>query len=216
MNVENRFSKRFNREFLWPVEDKGAWKWLNNLEHWDLPIQISDLCKDRNLVIQAGGNAGLYTKIYSSLFSSVITFEPDHTNFYCLSNNVTEQNVFKFQSLLGNSYTPMGLEYNPLWHEKNCGAVRVAGDGLIPQVTIDSFNLLPNLIHLDIEGFEAFALLGAESTIKRCHPIIALETNGSGDNYGWPQEKIDNLLFSWGYSIIKKWEHDTVYGYTNT
>jgi hypothetical protein len=40
-----------------------------------------------------------------------------------------------------------------------------------------------------------------------------LETNGSGDEYGWPQGKIDELLKSWNYEIYVKWDHDTVYKY---
>ena len=61
--------------------------------------------------------------------------------------------------------------------------------------------------------FEAFALLGAQETIARSKPLIVLETNGSGDEYGWPQEKIDSLLRSWNYKIHVAWNHDTVYKY---
>jgi hypothetical protein len=74
-------------------------------------------------------------------------------------------------------------------------------------------DLDPDLIHLDVEGFEAFALLGAKETIARSRPLIVLETNGSGDEYGWPQEKIDNLLNSWNYKIHVAWDYDTVYKY---
>ena len=81
------------------------------------------------------------------------------------------------------------------------------------EIRIDSLNLDPDLIHLDVEGFEAFALLGAQATIARVKPLIVLETNGSGDAYGWPQEKIDNLLSSWNYKIHVTWDHDTVYKY---
>ena len=41
----------------------------------------------RKLIIQAGGNAGLYPKLYSTMFEKVITFEPDHRWFVCLINN---------------------------------------------------------------------------------------------------------------------------------
>jgi len=181
LNLEYRESRRHLGKWLWPVEDIWAWKWLNKIGHFDLPIQISKLVSSKDLVIQAGGNCGLYPKQYSKIFNNVVTIEPDSRNFFCLCENVKENNVVKYQK------------------------------ALIEQITIDSLNLAPSLIHLDIEGFEGFALLGAKDTITKHRPLIVLETNGSGDEYGWPQEKIDELLYVWGYKIIQKWDHDTVY-----
>jgi FkbM family methyltransferase len=216
LNLEYRFSKKHNNSFLWPADDVWAWTWLNKKEHWDLPVKISKLCKKTDLVIQAGGNAGLYPKLYSSLFSTVMTFEPDFRNFFCLCHNVFEPNVFKYQAALGNSTEPINITVNPLWDAENAGALRVQGQGKIPQLIIDSLGVAPDLIHLDIEGFEALALLGAEQTIKAYKPLIVLETNGSGNEYGWPQSNIDKLLFGWGYQILETWGHDTVYKHENT
>ena len=81
LGLEYRKSRRHPGVWLWPRDDVWAWKWLNKIGHWDLPVQISELCENKNLVIQAGGNAGLYPKQYSRLFQSVITMEPDHKNF---------------------------------------------------------------------------------------------------------------------------------------
>jgi FkbM family methyltransferase len=162
-------------------------------------------------VIQAGGNCGLYPKQYSKIFNNVVTIEPDSRNFFCLCENVKEDNVIKYQKALGDKHDYVKLDTNPRWNETNTGALKISGEGTIEQITIDSLNLAPSLIHLDIEGFEGPALLGAKETIIKYKPLIVLETNGSGDDYGWPQDRIDNLLFSWGYKIIQKWDHDTVY-----
>jgi len=215
-DLEYRVSKRHPGQWLWPREDRWAWKWLNKLEHFDLPRRISDLCARRGVVIQAGGNCGLYPAQYSTLFDCVITFEPDEKNFYCLDRNVTSDNVIKYQKALGNQQDLVHMEPDARWQHSNLGALRTRSQGSIQQITIDSLNLSPDLIHLDIEGFEAFALLGAASTIQKHHPIIALETNGSGDEYGWPQRQIDDLLADWGYKILTSWGHDTVYHYANT
>ena len=67
------------------------------------------------------------------------------------------------------------------------------------------------MIHLDIEGFEGFALLGAEETVKRSKPVIVLEINGFGDAYGWSKEKINELLVSWNYIEHMTFESDTMY-----
>jgi len=215
LNLGYRDSRRHAGAWLWPNEDIWAWKWLNKIGHWDLPVQIADLCENKNLVVQAGGNAGLYPKQYSRLFQSVITLEPDYRNFTCLCHNVTEENVIKHQAAVGDIESSIELETNPRWNETNTGALKIKGNGTIKQITIDSLNVNPDLIHLDVEGFEAFALLGAQETINRSRPLIVLETNGSGDDYGWPQEKIDALLSSWNYKIHVKWDHDTVYKYVD-
>lgn len=213
LDLEYRESKRHPGKWLWPVEDIWAWKWLNKIGHFDLPIQISKFLPSTDLVIQAGGNCGLYPKQYSKFFNKVVTLEPDSRNFFCLCENVKEDNVIKYQKALGDKHGFVTLDTNPRWNETNTGALKISGEGTIEQITIDSLQLAPSLIHLDIEGFEGPALVGAEGTIRKHKPLIVLETNGSGDEYGWPQGKIDNLLFSWGYRIEIKWEHDTVYKY---
>jgi FkbM family methyltransferase len=211
-NLEFRSSNKHGGEWLWPADEFIAWRYLHK-GSWDLPARISNICKDRSLVIQAGGNGGLYPKQYSQLFDTVLTFEPDYRNFTCLSYNVPELNVFKFQAFLGNESKFLNFGYNPRWENENRGAMKVQPSGnKVPQLTIDSLDVNPSLIHLDIEGYEGFAIEGAEKTIKRSRPIIVLETNGSGDEYGWPQEKIDSLILSWGYKILVDWGHDKVYG----
>jgi FkbM family methyltransferase len=214
-NFENRYSKRHDSTFLWPKEDVWAWKWLYKKDHWDLPNKISTLCKNKETVIQAGGNAGLYPLLYSKIFNTVITCEPDLDNYYCLTQNVLSDNVIKYPYALGSNIGLVGLTTNPLWDIQNSGALKVKESGNIKQVTIDSLNVRPDLIHLDIEGFEGPALVGAETTINNYTPLIVLETNGSGDEYGWPQPKINNLLKSWGYSVYLNWGHDTVYKHEN-
>lgn len=211
LNLDFRESEKHGGEWLWPADDHIAWRYLNK-QSWDLPTRISNFCKNKNLVVQAGGNAGLYPKQYSKLFNIVITVEPDFRNFFCLTHNVPDYNVFKIQACLGNENKFLNLGYNEKYKETNRGGMKVDGLGIIPQITIDSLGLQPDLIHLDIEGYEGPALEGAKKTLIQFSPIVVLETNGSGDQYGWKQEKIDQLLYSYGYKIIETWGHDTIYG----
>jgi FkbM family methyltransferase len=211
LNLEFRTSDYYGGEWLWPADEFIAWRYLHKSAK-ELPKKISSICKNKGVVLQAGGNAGLYPKEYSKIFDIVITIEPDNRNFFCLTHNVEETNVFKIQACLGNSNEFLDLVYNEKYKETNRGGMKVSGLGKIPQITIDSLNLNPDLIHLDIEGYEGFAIEGAKETLTKYSPIVVLETNGSGDQYGWPQEKIDNLLKSYGYTILETWGHDTVYG----
>ncbi len=42
-------------------------------------------------------------------------------------------------------------------------------------VTLDSLSLVPSFMKIDVEGYEYFALQGAEKTITKYHPTILLE-----------------------------------------
>jgi hypothetical protein len=62
----------------------------------DIPDKISEHITEKKVVVQAGGNCGVYVKRYAELFETVYTFEPSPILFYCLNLNVTNPNVFKF------------------------------------------------------------------------------------------------------------------------
>jgi FkbM family methyltransferase len=166
-------------------------------------------------VVQAGGNCGFYPKKYSSIFQNVYTFEPEWLNFYCLNRNVTESNVVKSQACLGNEPNLVDLNV----HEKNRGKTHIAGEGKYPVYTIDNIGLkVCNLIHLDIEGYEYFALLGAKKTIKTCHPLIVIEVwddlnNRFGENLN---QKTEEFLKSLNYKFVKTFhESDKLYVHAN-
>lgn len=210
LNLEIRKDRANDTEWLWPVEDTYCWKHLNKSRFRHLPKIIAAHCKQHTLVIQAGGNAGYYPKQYAKIFDRVVTFEPDHRNFFCLCYNVPEQNVFKFRACLGSNAESLALEMN-VSHPANLGGLRIAGQGMIPQIRIDALDLDPDLIHLDIEGYEGHALLGAKETIERSHPMIVLEINGFGDAYGWPEQKIKEILSDWHYTEYHTFENDRVF-----
>lgn len=201
LNLEYRVHKNLGGNWLWPKEDQGCWRHLNKLKYFDNPHKVASLTNERKLIIQAGGNCGIYPKQYSTLFDVVITFEPDFRNFYCLSHNVPEKNVFKFQAALGSNteFVNVTAPEKDAAGEYNIGGFQTEVGGIIPQVTIDSLNVQPNVIQLDIEGFEGFALLGAEKTIKKCRPVLVIENKDFGIRHNWGSKEITELLSSWGY-----------------
>ncbi|MGL5794188.1 MAG: FkbM family methyltransferase [Waterburya sp.] len=62
--------------------------------------------------------------------------------------------------------------------------------------TLDSFQLQPDFIKIDVEGFEHQVLLGAKETINTFRPILLIEGVVQGD-------KVDQLFQEWGYEIYK-------------
>ena len=191
----------------WPKDDIEAWKWI--------PIEIAaipDLVKwvpERNLVIHAGGNCGVWSKIYSPLFKEVVTFEPNDINFECFKRNVDEANVTIYKAGLSDkegfckSVDGDG--------DKNYGALQIeeAEEG-IPMMTIDSLNLNPDLIQLDVEGFEENAIRGARNTIMRSRPIIIIEQKQLAKN-GMNDAEIAIMIQRMGYFFAERVWSDNVF-----
>lgn len=204
--MENQIE--FREGWWWPTCDHSCWKYLTKRK--TVPEIISKYTLRKEVVVQAGGNAGMYVKFYQSIFDMVYTFEPDPVNFYCLVKN-TGHNVIKFQSCVGDIRGTVGL--SPLNPKKaNIGGFFVEENGKIPVLKIDDLGLTTcDLIHLDIEGFEGNALLGAEETVNKFHPIIALELAGHGEKFGWSDNKIKDLLSSYGYQEIAEIHGDYIF-----
>lgn len=194
----------------WPKHDIACWKYLSRRK--DVPKNVASYTEKKRVVVQAGGNAGMYVKMYEDIFDTVYTFEPDPINFYCLTKNTTSR-VIKFQGCLGNVPNFVNLSYDEIHHKKpNSGGYRVKGNGNIPTLILDNLTLpVIDLIHLDIEGFEKFALLGAVETIKRCKPIIALELNGLAEKYNHTNNDVKILMTSLGYSKIGMVDDDSIF-----
>ena len=178
--------KAFNRDWLWPNEDRFAWKALQ--EEWSgLEELIKTHARGANVAVQAGGCAGMYPSLLSGYYRQVYTFEPAPTNFYCLVFNCQDQTVIPFNCALGNGGDPlcMALAWSGNtggWTalRENDGATQVL-DGVmksVPQLKLDDLHLSHcDAIFLDVEGYETEAIEGASETIKRCSPsLIVLET----------------------------------------
>ena len=184
-----------DREWLWSKEDYHCWKHLTQ-QHPTIPDDIVEYLGRVFTVVQAGGNCGLYTASYAKYAQHVITFEPESNNFKCLEQNITEDNVTMYEAALGDRECLVGVEVDPT----NSGATRVVDDGVIKQVRLDDYGLEPDLIHLDIEGHEPYALNGMLDTLNRCHPAVALE-RGNGEE----------ILFELGYGRVKHFGLDWLY-----
>lgn len=210
--------KKIENNWWWPKDDgidkndgsetkQSCWNYM--LSQPDLPLLLSDHVENKNVVVQAGGNCGFYVKQYAEIFQTVYTFEPDPVNFYCLNLNVTEENVFKIQACLGASRGTVGLDnYLP-----DVGATHVKGEGKVPVFLIDDLNLSAcDLIHLDVEGFELFALQGAKKTIELFKPVICFEHHdGWSGRYQYGLNELENEIFRYGYKCTGRAHNDRIY-----
>lgn len=190
--------------WTWVKEDSGAWdgphqEWKNS--HRDAYLNAS---RERNIVVQAGGNCGLYPRLFAKYFKTVYTFEPDPLNFHCLVNNCQLPNIVKINGALGANNDMVRVQHSGL---SNVGCHTVnANDGerLVPQFTIDQLNLPAcDFIQLDVEGYEINILRGAVNTIEKYKPGISCE---NGHAHGIPE-----FLAQYGYKVVTSVGADTVY-----
>jgi len=193
--------------FMWPASDgechQAVFGSLSDLDH------AYARCSNFRVVVQAGGNCGVWPKELSHKFETVYTFEPDPVNFRCLAANVPEHNVFKFNGALGAERRLVELEREP----RNIGAHQVAEKaGSIPTLLIDDLGLEAcDLIYLDIEGYELNALLGARRTIEACRPVVAVEDKGLSERYGVPQGAVERWLEdNLGYRVVDRVGRDVI------
>lgn len=156
---------------------------LQLVDHLVSDLNLAVLrCRDRCVAVQAGGAYGLWPLTLARQFETVYTFEPDHENFVCLVQNCRDHaNVIAQRAALGqySSFTPAVVRDESESTNAGAGYIRetdIERPG-VPIVSLDEALDLPvcDLLCLDVEGFEYFALLGATKTIEICRPVIMLE-----------------------------------------
>ena len=196
--------------FFWPDSDRDC--------HPVILDQVKDIenvmqyIETYGACVQAGGNVGVWARYLAPLFRVVYTFEPNHENFQCLNANITDHNVIKFQACLGEAPDLVNVGSPHRSEDLNCGAYQVIGKGNTPVMLIDSLGLKDcSLIYLDIEGYELFALKGAEKTIKDYKPVVSLEQKKLTNNYGCEIEAAsDWLIEHHDYEVVERIHRDII------
>ena len=154
---------------------------------------------DGVVALDAGANIGVHSVEWSRLmrgWGSVIAIEAQERIFYALAGNLVLQNAFNARAIhaaISDSngelsfpepdYTQSGsfgsFELRPRVGSEFIGQpVDYAKPTItVRQISLDSLELpRVDLIKMDIEGMEAEGLDGASETIKRCRPILYVET----------------------------------------
>jgi FkbM family methyltransferase len=169
----------------------------------------------RTAAIQAGGNLGIFGKYLARTFQTVYVFEPSPEQFPLMVKNAPEPNIVRFQAalgctreLVGTSQTRRDQKTAPP-HE---GVTHVSGAGVVPTLCIDDLNLpVCDLLYLDVEGYELYALIGAVSTLDRCRPVVSVEMNGNAAHYGLTTDQTGEYLERHGYRYAVSLQSDRVF-----
>lgn len=167
-----------------------------------------------SVVYDLGAYFGDHTAFYASRARMVLAFEAMLDAFNCLTRNMTGryQNFVLFGSPVGDGAPVVvdmahGLPHAPL----NFGARMLATPNILSGITTSSIRIddlpeaslyPPNLIKLDIEGWEVSALRGAEQTIISHRPVIVTEVNRNALlTAGTSAEELHAWLAGHGYKM---------------
>lgn len=163
--------------------------------------------------IDGGAHCGIWTDKLAREFSHVVAFEPCAENLGFLKANVQRTNVDILPYALGESRSVASLSPGPDSDpNKNSGQWHLSEGSDIEVIPLDAFGYGGvGLIKLDVEGYEYFALLGAEHTIKKCHPVVLIEENGLCRRYGVEPGASGKLLARWGYTLKERIYRDEVW-----
>lgn len=168
----------------------------------------------KRVAVQAGGNLGIFPKRLAESFETVYCFEPSPALFPLLCKNAPEANIVRFQAALGYhrqfvSMAQVRRDGKPDPHE---GITHVSGPGPIPTLRIDDLTLpVCDLLQLDLEGFELYALQGAVDTLERCRPVLCVEINKSLGFMGLEKADVHALIRAAGYRFVEKLQSDHVF-----
>lgn len=191
-----------------PRDAIGHFLFLNGLQNWEretTPV-FRDLLKTSRCFLDVGANFGVYTLVGCSINPNlqVIAIEPVPAISAALRENV-RCNVFENRVTVMQAAASKEEGWLP-FHESDeptMGSLNVEGyqghSGKLIQVrvvTLDSLNIKPDLIKIDVEGFEDTVLEGAAELLSTCRPRIILEANPDG-----PYERVTQILRRHGYGF---------------
>lgn len=146
-------------------------------------IAWAELCRKfpkGSTVIDVGGYTGLFSIAAALMDCRVICIEPMPINAArilenCRLNGVT---IELYQAVASNEVGETKLTYNPNVKGMTSGAslIRKNGNQIdVKSLTIDSLNLDPVAIKIDVERGEPLVLAGSKETMARSKPAILVE-----------------------------------------
>ena len=200
-----------------PDQDRHFARWLdrhpaNRYQQEALELTLQH-CVGRDLVVDIGANIGLFATRFSTLFRSVVCFEPVTAVHDCLRLNTQHaENITIHKTGLGDH--PGTAMISVPAASANCGQYSMvdfvedteATSEIVPVQRLDDFDLRPDLIKMDVQGYEPWVLQGATQTLINCSPVLMLEVEGKT-----VRGQIQAVLAPMGYSPVAAVRHDQIW-----
>lgn len=215
--MDNSQFKKFDK-WLFPNNETHLPEWMrskNQRVNGRLTYQYNKYeeakkhIKNFGLAVDIGAHIGLWSYFMAHDFERLEAFEPMFLHRTCWINNMYGiENAKIHHYALGEDEGFCGVQN---WTEGSSGDTGVVVGNNIPMRTLDSFNLKPDFIKIDCEGYELNVLKGAEKTILEYKPVIIVEQKRDmAERYG--NEKLGAVKFlnKRGYKIVREISGDFI------
>ena len=166
--------------------------------------------KRSKYIFDIGAHTGHHTIPYCNINPDAIiqSFEPQPEMFKLLNINVMNnkhltKNVHICNMALGNNHSILEMQKDTFGGSAYIGK----GGHSVHCTTLDSLNPIGcDYMKIDVEGYEPLIIEGAINTIKKFHPFIVFEDNGSSKDNNITDLNIHEMLKGLEYHI-----HELVY-----
>lgn len=148
-------------------------------------LMKSGVLKEGDVVLDIGANIGYYALMESRLVSDsgkVYAIEPVSSNIQALKRNIqlnNYKNIETFHLAVGNknekSLVYISAKSNLSAMERSLSRKEIVSTEEVDVVTVDSFlkdKTIPNLIRMDVEGYEYYIIKGMSKTLKKNVKIL--------------------------------------------
>lgn len=203
--------------FGWPWTKFRGSPWALKYARRDLACfdAVIDRVPQKRVAVQAGGNLGLYPKRLAERFETVFTFEPAPELFLDLVANAPAANIYRYQAALGDTRGGVSLSRarrDASGRPEHEGLTHICGPGVVPTMMVDDLGLeVCDLLALDVEGWELYALRGAVETIARCRPVLTVEINKNLAFVGQTAEMVREFIAGLGYRFTERVHADETF-----
>lgn len=164
----------------------GEGKGLSTVLNFSEPEQLDvarKLVPADGICLDIGANVGMYTLLFARYSKHVFAFEPLPRNIRYLSR-ILELNRVRNATIVPCAVSDF-TRLSSFKEGENCALGRLDNEGGQPVVTVScddfvsTYNIVPSLLKIDVEGAEVLVLKGAEDTLLSFKPIILLSTHGN-------------------------------------
>jgi len=171
--------------------------------------EVVSYCKQFRSVVDVGAHCGLWSMQLAKFFSTIHAFEPVAEHRACFLRNAPPR-FSLYPCALGDHEGLVSIHTAPTSSGDSWVDPDVAGE--VPLRTLDSFHLIAvDLIKLDCEGYELFALRGGEETIISNQPVIIVEQKpGRAQKFGLGERDALPYLEGLGYRLAKELSGDFI------
>jgi len=175
---------------------------------------IKVLVKPGATVIDAGANFGYNSVLLGKQIGpngTLVSFEPQRIIYQQLCGNLILNNIYNataYQAALGDGSKGVAnmkpVEYQAEW--VNIGDTSIGEDGEeVAVYTLDEIGISKlDFIKMDIQGYELFALQGAQNILSIYQPDLFIEIEPHQlIKFNVTEEQLLTYIKSFGYSIYK-------------